>query len=240
MPEWIEDLQQAGFDVMTRDGQLFLQRGTVAPQQQQQQQQKRRSAPAPSSTRQQQQSVQASAAAGTPVVQPAFEVSDRNLQVHAEFDAAVWQQHIHRLQRSGSTDEETETAAAAAAAGAWYASSASTTAAGAASAAHEPASATSSSDESSSSRNITASGIQRTLLSFKHPDAVLALLQIVFPAWAANGCWLVSQTGLGVVAAPSPAESAAALKGLALAARRAGLNNVQLQSLVSTTALLVG
>jgi hypothetical protein len=84
---------------------------------------------------------------------------------------------------------------------------------------------------------MTASGIQRTLLSFKHPNAVLALLQSVFPAWAANGCWLVSQMGPGVVAGPSPAEAAAALKGLALAARRAGLNTVQLQSLVSNTAL---
>jgi hypothetical protein len=79
---------------------------------------------------------------------------------------------------------------------------------------------------------MSAAKVQRTLLSFQHPKQLFALLQAVFPAWAANGCWLVSQSGPGVVSAPTPAEAAAAVKGLALAARRAQLNAVQLQSLV--------
>jgi hypothetical protein len=85
----------------------------------------------------------------------------------------------------------------------------------------------------SSSRQMSAAKVQRTLLGFQHPNQLFALLRAVFPAWTANGCWLVSQSGPGVVSAPTPAEAAAAVKGLALAARRARLNAVQLQSLVS-------
>jgi hypothetical protein len=254
MPDWVKDLTAAGFDVMSRDGQLFLQRGTVTPQPQQQQQQtqqqqiqQQQAAPPalPPSSRVQQEQQQ----------QPVFEVSDRSLKVHAEFDAAVWQEQIRKLQRGGSSssgadtqDDDEDVDAAAAAAGAWYATPAAASSSSSSSSSSQSvvptttgtattSTTSSSTDEttssSSSSSRMTAAAIQRTLLGFSHPRALLALLTAVFPAWAANGGRLLSLTGPGVVAGPGPAEAAAALKGLALAALRGRLNGVQLQSLVS-------
>lgn len=80
---------------------------------------------------------------------------------------------------------------------------------------------------------MTAASIQRVILSCRHPREVTGLLQAVFSSWCDNSCWLVSQSVAGVVCGPTPAEAAVALKGLALAARRARLNAVQTQSLVS-------
>lgn len=87
---------------------------------------------------------------------------------------------------------------------------------------------------------MAAASIQRVILSCRHPRDVTGLLQAVFPAWCDNGCWLVSQSVAGVVCGPTPAEAAVALKGLALAARRARLNAVQTQSLVSKGGLWAG
>jgi hypothetical protein len=105
---------------------------------------------------------------------------------------------------------------------------------------------TSSSSSSSSSVGLGQAGsaaarakacreVQKRLLGFRQPEQLLAYVESCFPDWAANGCWLLHQQRAGVVAAPTPAEAAAALKGVALAAKRAGFRTVQMQGLVSSS-----
>lgn len=56
---------------------------------------------------------------------------------------------------------------------------------------------------------------------------LLAFLDETFPTWANNGCRLVHMGSGGQVEAPTPAEAAYALKGVGLAAKRAGLSQVR-------------
>lgn len=166
--------------------------------------------------------------------------------MHAEFDGTVWQEAIASL-NSSSSSREADVDAAASAAGAWYASPTTTTtsssgsdggdtttsSSSSSSTAGTPLSSTDDPTSSSSGRSkLSPASIQRVLLSFHHPSGLLGLLSAVFPSWVSNGGWLVCQSGVGVVPGPTPAEAAVALKGLALAARRARFNAVQLQSLV--------
>jgi hypothetical protein len=58
---------------------------------------------------------------------------------------------------------------------------------------------------------------------------LLVFLDETFPAWANNGCRLVHMGTGGQVEAPTPAEAAYALKGVGLAAKRAGLSQVRPQ-----------
>jgi hypothetical protein len=226
---------------MSRNGQLFMQRGTISQQQQQQQQVRssRAQQDAAGAGRHQQQQradaelSQAPAAAAA----AAIPVSDRSLAVRQEFDAAVWQQAI-KAATKGSSSERYDAAASepTTAAGAWYATSAQQQQQAQAPSLpqqqqHAAAAATPTPTTSSSSMKPAA--IQRALLGFHHPSQQMGLLAAVFPAWADNGCWLVDQLRPGVISpAPTPAEAAVALKGLALAAKRAGFKSVQLQSLV--------
>jgi hypothetical protein len=119
---------------------------------------------------------------------------------------------------------------------------------------------TKSSSSSSSGNNIKPSTVQRALWSFSSPEVLLKQLELTFPAWASNGCRLVGMTagtahassgsssssnsssssgegdvagGCVVVAAPSPAEAAVALKGVGIAARKAKLRQAQMMGLVS-------
>lgn len=70
------------------------------------------------------------------------------------------------------------------------------------------------------------------LLSARHPDELLRWLDAAFPAWSGGGCRLIHGGQRVPLDCPTPGEAATALKGLALAARRAGFNTVQRMSLV--------
>jgi hypothetical protein len=241
LPGWVTELQGAGFDVLGRNGELFLQRGAVPQQpsssssssakaksQAKQPQQGEAGSQTPAQQRQQQ------AAAG------AAAVSDRSLAVRSEFDPLVWQQQT-----------DTGSGVAARAADSWYtqpAGSSSTSSSSSSAVSDAAAGSVGSSSSSSGVRPGLASSaaarakacrdVQRRLLGFRQPEQLLAYIEACFPDWAANGCWLLHQQRAGVVAAPTPAEAAAALKGVALAAKRAGFSTLQTQGLVSSSTTL--
>uniref|UniRef100_A0A383WBY4 RAP domain-containing protein n=1 Tax=Tetradesmus obliquus TaxID=3088 RepID=A0A383WBY4_TETOB len=239
LPGWVAELQGAGFDVLGRNGELFLQRGAVPQQpsssssssssskgakadsQAKRLQQAATGSQPPAQRQQQQQQVAGGAA-----------VSDRSLAVRSEFDPLLWQQ-------PGDGN-----AAATSAADFWCTQSAgggSATSSGAAAVSNAAAGSVDSSSSSSRAQPGQASSaaarakacreVQRRLLGFKQPEQLLAYIERCFPDWAANGCWLLHQQRAGVVPAPTPAEAAAALKGVALAAKRAGLGAAQTQGL---------
>jgi hypothetical protein len=56
---------------------------------------------------------------------------------------------------------------------------------------------------------------------------VFAYLESVFPQWAANGFRLVHMSSGGQVQAPTPAEAAHALRGVAVASKRAAMSQVR-------------
>lgn len=65
--------------------------------------------------------------------------------------------------------------------------------------------------------------VRRQLQQLGSPQEVVELLRLVFPAWSNNGWRLVAMSSGHQVEAPTPAEAAAALRGLALAARHSRL-----------------
>jgi hypothetical protein len=233
LPGWVVELQGAGFDVLGRNGELFLQRGAV-------QQQPGSSSTSSSSgggakASSQPRAPQQADRASQPRQQPASTgtgaaVSDRSLAVRSEFDPLLWRQQ-NSSSGADSTSQDT-----------WYAQTAgsSSSTAVADAAAGRSASSSSSGGRSGQARSAAARAqacrdVQRRLLGFQQPEALLGYVEACFPDWAANGCWLLHQQRAGVVMAPTPAEAAAALKGVALAAKRAGFSAVQTQGLVSSS-----
>jgi hypothetical protein len=225
LPGWIEDLRQEGFDVLGRNGQLFLQRGDVTQQQQQQLQ--------PSISPGSKPRTGAAAGAGRPAggggsrqqQSAAKPVSDKSLAIRLEFDPLVWKQPAAA---GGNGNNTSSSSPAKPAAAAWYGSN--TVASAAAESTVQP---NTNSNSGSLPQSAVRSNVRKQLLSFSHPDKLLQFVAACFPTWAANGFWLVDQQQPGVVAAPTPAEAAAALKGVAVSAKRAGLSPRQMQSLVS-------
>eukprot|EP00878_Enallax_costatus_P012311 GHUV01012859.1.p1 GENE.GHUV01012859.1~~GHUV01012859.1.p1 ORF type:complete len:594 (+),score=212.85 GHUV01012859.1:1627-3408(+) len=219
LPSWVQELREQGFDVLGREGELFLQRGAVQQQQppppaglQQQDSSSSRSmaadnqpaaAPLSSSQRLAQQKLEEAAAA----------IPDSNLAVRPEFDPNVWHQ--------STTQQHAAAAINSAPPAAWYADSDTTSS----SVAHRP--------PQSTARNVKAAraNVQKQLLGFNNPDRLLACIEACFPVWSSNGCWLLHQRRLGAVPSPTPGEAASALKGVTLAAKRAGYNTVQTHGL---------
>jgi hypothetical protein len=233
LPGWVTELQGAGFDVLGRNGELFLQRGAV---QQQQQPSSSSSSDGGAKASSQSRAPQQADGGSQPRVQQqqasvstGVAVSDRSLAVRSEFDPLLWRQ------RSNSSGADSL------AGDSWYTQPARSSSASAVADA-----AASRLDSSSSSRGrpgqaSTAAArakacrdVQRRLLGFQQPEQLLGYIEACFPDWAGNGCWLLHQQRAGVVVAPTPAEAAAALKGVALAAKRAGFSAVQTQGLVSS------
>ncbi|KAF8072712.1 AL1 [Scenedesmus sp. PABB004] len=234
LPAWVADLQAAGFEVRSRSGELFLQRGGGDDAGEEEpgdadgfgSERARPAAPPPAPA--EAAAAEAAQRAAAAAAAAAAAVPDKSLAVRGEFDPLVWQQ-----QPAGGGQHTP--LAPQRAADAWY---------GAPEAPpqqqerqqrqeqqqeREPLPPPSAPRRPSGSAG--AADVRRVLLGFKHPDALLAHLEATFPVWAANGCWLLDQQAAGVVAAPTPAEAGVALKGVALAAKRAGLNPLQMQSL---------
>lgn len=218
VPAWVEQLRADGFDVLGRNGEVFLQRGAVnssgsgagsdADARRRAQAAAGSSARSPPGPRQQQQQ------------QPQQQIPDRMLAVRPEFAPSVWSQQpgaaATSQQATGST---------------WYGAAGAAAAHGSSSTA--PAAAPTGRRGGVAASAAVQAEVQQQLLGFAHPSQLLSHVEACFPAWAANGCWLVDQARLGVVAAPTPAEAATCLKGVALAAKRSGLSASQTQGLVS-------
>lgn len=242
VPSWVRELTADGFDVLGREGELFLQRGTVQQQQQRQAQQQAKSgafaaAPdevtaavssgssfTPSSDTEPAVMTPAQRLAQQKLEEAAAAIPDSNLAVRTEFDTTVWQQHAQQPQQQqqvAPTDQPTV---------AWYASDSSSSSQRPS---QSPTAAPGQTAPPGSSKRVSRITVHQHLLSYKHPDKLLAYIERCFPAWSRNGCWLLHQSRLGVVAAPTPGEAAAALKGVALAAKRAGYNVTQTHGLVS-------
>jgi hypothetical protein len=233
LPGWVTELQGAGFDVLGRNGELFLQRGAVQQQQPSGSSSTGGGAKASSQSRAPQQAdkggqprlqQQQQASVGTGAA-----VSDRSLAVRSEFDPLLWRQ------QSGSSGADST------AGDSWYTQPAGSSSSSAVTDAAASRSGSSSSSgqlgqaSNAAARAKACRDVQRRLLGFQQPEQLLGYVEACFPDWAGNGCWLLHQQRAGVVVAPTPAEAAAALKGVALAAKRAGFSAVQTQGLVSSS-----
>lgn len=217
LPSWVQEVREQGFDVLGREGELFLQRGSVQAQQSncsvRNPDEDHDPAAAPLSHSQQlaQQKLEEAAVA----------IPDSNLAVRQEFKPIVWQLSAaqHRdVPAISSTPPD-----------AWYAGNDSSSSSSDDS--NKEPSARHANTSARSVREVKAD-IHKRLLGFHHPDNLLCYIEMCFPAWARNGCWLLHQRRLGAVLAPTPGEAASVLKGVALAAKRAGYNTVQTQGLV--------
>lgn len=81
------------------------------------------------------------------------------------------------------------------------------------------AGSSSAADDAAASALADSATVRRQLMRVGSPQEAVDLLKAVFPAWAANGWRLVHVSSGGAVEAPTPAEAAAALRGIALAAK---------------------
>eukprot|EP00879_Flechtneria_rotunda_P018508 GHRR01019420.1.p1 GENE.GHRR01019420.1~~GHRR01019420.1.p1 ORF type:complete len:734 (+),score=290.90 GHRR01019420.1:100-2301(+) len=243
LPNWVERLRGDGFDIMGRSGELFLQRGAVQPtssnrstraqdssRSKSSSSSKPRSASSsnnsqPEHTAVEQQPMTSQQRSGASTTN----VPDSNLAVRREFDTPVWQQCAAG---DGADTSIPNTSVAAA----WYAEQVGSTQSNSSEGTHRAAAARPSTSRlhagaSTWSKPLSSAAVQQHLKSFNSPEQLLQFLESQFATWSQNGCWLADQRKRGVVTAPTPAEAAAALKGVALAAKRAAYSAMQTQGL---------
>lgn len=249
---WAQDLRADGFDLREMGGELVLQRGEVpvglsTPGSAGGRMRKgpKRTRPAALAAAEQQGFVDQGTSSSRSTDHSAAAVNaaataadggreDRHHLLHLavvrEFDTAVWQ-GLRPEPRPVSPHSRDDSRLAGSAAGAaWYA--APTGAAGSSMTASAGATAA----EPSQAAVQGPRDPRVDLLAFRDPLLLFRGVSDCFPAWAANGYWLLHQQRPGAVAAPGPGEAALALKGAALAARRAGYTGARMQALVSCTA----